>query len=208
MQPRCARDDKASGETGTWLQVHCTSGSHSLVQGFHLNEYVYVYMHIHFVILSVFVWICSSTASYCCSALAGGVSSLPEQSADGMGMKNGHTEVQGYTLSVYLHLADCMPVRHGHSRLTRIGDFMPSVCARLGPNSASPGEDTVPSRDVLTRAKIIPTYSLLKQRRLHWLGHVSHMEDGRVPKDSNMVGLAPGRRPRGRPRLGFKDLCK
>lgn len=68
-------------------------------------------------------------------------------------------------------------------------------------------EDTVPSRDVLTRAKIIPTYSLLKQRRLHWLGHVSHMEDGRIPKDSNMVGLAPGRRPRGRARLGFKDLA-
>ena len=49
---------------------------------------------------------------------------------------------------------------------------------------------------------------LLRQRRLRWLGHVCRMEDGRIPKDLLFGQLATGSRPRGRPHLRFKDLCK
>ena len=33
-------------------------------------------------------------------------------------------------------------------------------------------------------------FALLKQRRLHWLGHVSSIEDGRIPKDMPYGELA------------------
>ena len=49
---------------------------------------------------------------------------------------------------------------------------------------------------------------LLQQKRLRWLGHVCRMEDGRIPKDLLFSQLATGTRPRGRPQLRYKDLCK
>ena len=51
-------------------------------------------------------------------------------------------------------------------------------------------------------------HTLLKQRRMRWLGHVVRMEDGRIPKDLLYGELAQGTRPIGRPQLRFKDLCK
>ena len=51
-------------------------------------------------------------------------------------------------------------------------------------------------------------YTLLKQRRLRWLGHVVRMADGRIPKDLLYGGLVQGNRPRGRPQLRYKDICK
>ena len=51
-------------------------------------------------------------------------------------------------------------------------------------------------------------YTLLKQRRMRWLGHVARMEDGRIPKDLLYGELAQGKRPTGRPQLRYKDICK
>ena len=51
-------------------------------------------------------------------------------------------------------------------------------------------------------------HTLLKQRRMHWLGHVVRMEDGRIPKDLLYGELAQGTRSTGRPQLRFKDVCK
>ena len=51
-------------------------------------------------------------------------------------------------------------------------------------------------------------YTLLRQRRLRWLGHVHRMEDGRIPKDILYGELATGRRSTGRPHMRFKDVCK
>ncbi|KAI8521283.1 hypothetical protein Bbelb_010370 [Branchiostoma belcheri] len=62
--------------------------------------------------------------------------------------------------------------------------------------------------DVLTRASIPSMYTLLKQRRLRWLGHVCRMPDGRIPKDLLYSELASGTRARGRPHLRFKDVVK
>ena len=44
-------------------------------------------------------------------------------------------------------------------------------------------QDKVTNADVLSRAGLHSVYTLLRQRRLRWLGHVRRMEDGRIPKD-------------------------
>ena len=51
-------------------------------------------------------------------------------------------------------------------------------------------------------------YTLLRQRRLRWLGHVHRMEDGRIPKDLLYGELEIGERARGRPLLRYRDVCK
>ena len=50
--------------------------------------------------------------------------------------------------------------------------------------------------------------TLLKQRRMRWLGHVVRMDDGRIPKDLLYGELVQGKRPTGRLQLRFKDVCK
>ncbi|KAK4321914.1 hypothetical protein Pmani_007296 [Petrolisthes manimaculis] len=51
-------------------------------------------------------------------------------------------------------------------------------------------------------------YTLLKQRRMRWLGHIVRMNDGQIPKDLLYGELAQGKRPIGRPQLRFKEVCK
>ena len=50
--------------------------------------------------------------------------------------------------------------------------------------------------------------SILRERRLRWLGHVRRMDPGRIPKDLLYGQLAVGTRPTGRPHLRYKDVCK
>ena len=69
-------------------------------------------------------------------------------------------------------------------------------------------QDRVTNKVVLEKAGIPSLYTLLKQRRLRWLGHVTRMKDGRIPKDLLYGELATGKRPTGRPQLRFKDVCK
>ena len=66
----------------------------------------------------------------------------------------------------------------------------------------------VPNNTVLERAGCTSMFTLLKQRRMHWLGHVVRMDDGRIPKDLLYRELEQGKRPTGRPQLRFKDVCK
>ncbi|KAJ8047823.1 hypothetical protein HOLleu_06930 [Holothuria leucospilota] len=69
-------------------------------------------------------------------------------------------------------------------------------------------EDKVPNTEVLSRAGLPTMFTLLKQRRLLWLGHVRRMEDGRIPKDILNGELASGKRATCRPHVRFKDVCK
>ena len=69
-------------------------------------------------------------------------------------------------------------------------------------------QDKVTNIEVLSRAGLPTMYTLLRQRRLRWLGHVHRMEDGRIPKDILYGELARGKRNIGRPQLRFKDVCK
>ena len=60
---------------------------------------------------------------------------------------------------------------------------------------------------MLSRAGLPTMYTLLRQRRLRWLGHIRRMEDGRIPKDILYGELALGRRTTGRPNMRYKDVC-
>ena len=68
--------------------------------------------------------------------------------------------------------------------------------------------DKVTNNEVLERAKIPSIFTILRQRRLRWLGHVCRMDDGRIPKDIMYAELASGKRSMGRPHLRFRDVCK
>ena len=65
-------------------------------------------------------------------------------------------------------------------------------------------QDKVPNNTVLEGAGCASMYTLLKQRRMLWLGH----DDGQIPKDLLYGKLVQGKRPTGRPQLRFKDVCK
>ena len=69
-------------------------------------------------------------------------------------------------------------------------------------------QDQVPNKDVLAQAGVPRMSVLLSQRWLHWLGHVSRMEDRRIPNGILYGELVTGTRPIGRPTLRFKDVCK
>ena len=51
-------------------------------------------------------------------------------------------------------------------------------------------------------------YSLLRQHRLCWLGHVCCMGDGHFPKDVLYGELTSGQSRIGHPQLRYKDACK
>ena len=69
-------------------------------------------------------------------------------------------------------------------------------------------KDKITNTEVLTRAGLSSMYTLLRQRRLRWLGHVRRMDDGRLPKDLLYGVLKSGHRDQGRPVLRYKDVCK
>ena len=69
-------------------------------------------------------------------------------------------------------------------------------------------KDKVPNTEVLSRAGVQSMFTLLRQRRLRWLGHVHRMEDGRIPKDILYGQLATGKRDTGRPQLRYRDVVK
>ena len=69
-------------------------------------------------------------------------------------------------------------------------------------------QNKVPNSTVLERAGCTNMFTLLKQRRMHWLGHVVRMDDARIPKDLLYGELVQEKRPTGRPQLRFKDVCK
>ncbi|XP_069178134.1 leucine zipper protein 4-like [Procambarus clarkii] len=51
-------------------------------------------------------------------------------------------------------------------------------------------QDKVTNNNVLGRARITSMYTMLKQRRMRWLGHVVRMGDGRIPMQGSPVRRA------------------
>ena len=65
----------------------------------------------------------------------------------------------------------------------------------------------------MKHTKTISTFSTnvsayIRQRRLRWLSHVHHMEDGRLPKDILYSEFYNVPRRTGRPKLRYKDVIK
>ena len=57
-------------------------------------------------------------------------------------------------------------------------------------------------QDIVFNTEFIPSiFTLLRQRRLRWLGHVYRLDNGLIPKDILYGELASGKRPKGRPQL-------
>ena len=68
--------------------------------------------------------------------------------------------------------------------------------------------DYVSNVDVLERAGIESIEAMLLKQQLRWAGHISRMEDHRLPKQILYGELASGLRSRGAPKKRFKDILK
>ena len=66
----------------------------------------------------------------------------------------------------------------------------------------------MPNTEVLSRAGLPSMFTLLRQRRLRWLGHVYRMPEGRISRDLLYSELASGKRPTRRPQLRYRDVVK
>ena len=62
--------------------------------------------------------------------------------------------------------------------------------------------------EVLQRASAKSVEACIAQHRLRWAGHILRMEDTRLPKIMLFGELANGSRPRGRPKLRYRDQLK
>lgn len=69
-------------------------------------------------------------------------------------------------------------------------------------------QDYVINEEVTDRASMTSIEAMLMVRQLRWAGHVSRMEDSRMPKTVFYSELRQGKRDHGAPRKRFKDLLK
>lgn len=68
--------------------------------------------------------------------------------------------------------------------------------------------DRVPNTSVLLLTGTVDMFTILRRRRLRWSGHICRQDEGRLPKNIFYGELANSPRPRGRPKLRFKDVLK
>ena len=105
-----------------------------------------------------------------------------------------HTNIQVYkacVVSTLLYGSESWTLRSRQER--RLNSFHMRCLRRILGIS---WRDKVTNNAVLERTGIPTMFTLLKQRRMRWLGHVCRMEDGRIPKDLGgiIVELFPRRR--------------
>ena len=62
--------------------------------------------------------------------------------------------------------------------------------------------------NVLSQAQMPSIDALLTQSQLRWSGHLVRMQNNRLPKQLFYGELTEGHRPRGRPKLRYKDTLK
>ena len=65
-----------------------------------------------------------------------------------------------------------------------------------------------PNTVVLSRCGLTTMFTMLRQRRLRWLGHVRRMNDDRIPKTLLYGELSAEKRNLGRPQLRYRDVRK
>ena len=69
-------------------------------------------------------------------------------------------------------------------------------------------QDPIFNKNILKKARTESVFSLLKEKRLLWFGHVRRMKDGRLSKDIFYRELADGSRAIDIRLLRFKVVCK
>ena len=67
-------------------------------------------------------------------------------------------------------------------------------------------EDRVPSRDILRRCQLEDVLLAVRKRRLAWFGHIYRRDQDPLSRIGEVV--APGRRPRGRPKKRWIDCVR
>ena len=68
-----------------------------------------------------------------------------------------------------------------------------------------PHPGKVPNTKVLSCADLPSMFTLLRQRRLRWLGHFHRFPEGHIPRDLLYGELASGKCPTERPQLRYRD---
>lgn len=89
------------------------------------------------------------------------------------------------------------PILLSRAQTQHLPSALPHDLARPHPWQRGPGTGGTPKHVCLARLE-----------RLHWLGHVSCMQHGHIPKDVLYSELATGSRSAGRPVLSYKDVFK
>ncbi|KAI8498919.1 hypothetical protein Bbelb_233720 [Branchiostoma belcheri] len=69
-------------------------------------------------------------------------------------------------------------------------------------------QDRISNVEVLRRAGMPAMEAMITRSQLRWTGHVIRMSEERLPRDLLYSELREGSRPRGRPRLRYKDTLK
>ena len=69
-------------------------------------------------------------------------------------------------------------------------------------------QDKVTNIKVLKRAGLSTIEDLIIRKNLRWTGHLLKMPTGRLPRQVLYSTQPEGQRPRGRPRLRYKDTIK
>ena len=117
-----------------------------------------------------------------------------------------HTKIQVYTacvVSTLLYGSESWILRARQERKLKV--FQLGYLRRI---LNITWQDKVSNKTILERAETPSMYTLLKQRRLRWLGHVVRMDDSRIPKDLLYEELVQGKRPAGRLQLSTKMSAK
>ena len=69
-------------------------------------------------------------------------------------------------------------------------------------------QDRISNIQVLERCGVTSVESQIVKAQLRWVGHLTRMEDSRIPKAVFYSQLSSGKRSLGRPRLRYKDTLK
>ncbi|XP_076028446.1 uncharacterized protein LOC143017542 [Oratosquilla oratoria] len=79
---------------------------------------------------------------------------------------------------------------------------------KLRQNLKIPWESHTTNIEVLNRASMTSIEATIIHHRLRWAGHIQRMGPSRLPKIMLYGELTPGTRPRGAPKLRYKDQLK
>ena len=69
-------------------------------------------------------------------------------------------------------------------------------------------KDHLPDQEILRKANLTGIEAMLNQAQLRWSGHVTRMDDSRLPKELFHAELSTGKRHKGGQRKRYKDVLK
>ena len=83
-----------------------------------------------------------------------------------------------------------------------------STCGAFAKILCVSWKDHVPNQEILRRAELTGIEAMLNQAQLRWSGHVTRMDNSRLPKQLFHAELTTGKRHKGGQRKRYKDVLK